>query len=405
MSNELERTNLKKLKAYFTRLSAFGLAAASFGTAGCSCKNNKNVVLDVPPSIEITNTPDIAELTTFTADPISTPTVAPTNTPEPTSTPAPTEDPLIDINWEAIEQLEKFGIERLVAIQYLSNKDFNPYYIADYENARTIFNTTTDKAIDYVNRAYKISETNFFEGATIQEIASVVEMIDMKRVARDNNYLDNILNTSFNSIVENYFFGNLSEKDNKKIEALKLLAKDNSDMDKFLTQLATLTQKVLKDTKNEKNKSDLANHIIIFGRGVNGFNNHPEFDTNDKEFNENARVDDFFDYYIAYQSFVKPIIPLAQSDDLMYVDIAKVEALMGTAMQYDTREERINALRELLNKNGYGKYIDAIIRYAELYWEQLYIETALLGPEFTEICVGKGYVVTMSPAPTNGGGN
>ena len=153
----------------------------------------------------------------------------------------------------AMQMAENFNEETISSLlsepyysaaeNYATEKDFILDYINDYENARNIYNLTSDKAVDYVNRSYKISETGFYEDATINEIVEIVMTIDNKELYTTNNAnLAQSFNTSFNRVIDNYLFGTTTEEDLRKFDALEYFAAEGTDLDKFLTEFATLSK-------------------------------------------------------------------------------------------------------------------------------------------------------------------
>ncbi len=284
---------------------------------------------------------------------------------------------------------------------YATEPDFKLVSFQDYENARIKFGITAQEIVDYVNRAKKISETNFLEGASVLDLTEVVMGVDRKEVGVNGNYLDNIFNVGFNNIMVDYFTDNITNNTIKRIEALRYIAKNNTDMDRFLERLHDLTKAVFEDPTNNIKKDELFRFFRVFAYSLNGFTN-PEYLTTDKEFNENAILNDYFDYYIAYQSFIKPVIPVMNHKEAELIDGAVIENLYAYAANIEDKEERLSAIDKYIEAYAsdyfkqadikektieeFEKYRSHILAYLDIMETQNYAETAILGPEFTEIC-------------------
>ncbi len=238
------------------------------------------------------------------------------------------------------ENFNEDVIQSLLSMPYIATvenyatvKEFNLNYLEDYENARSVFNITNEEAVDYVNRAYLIQSTNFYDDAAINQIVEIVMALDKKELfTQDNASLAQSFNTSFNRIVDNYLFGATTEEDINKLNALQYFAKDGSDMDKFLTRLGTMTQAILTEPDNDNHKLDVYNYINIFATSLNGYTNEPSALTDDEEFNNDAILNDYFDWYIGYNSFVAPLYPVFVSEEYLY-SWENLQYLMTTALE------------------------------------------------------------------------
>lgn len=217
--------------------------------------------------------------------------------------------------------------------EYSSVEELNIDYIVDYENARTIYNLTADKAVDYVNRAYSIQATNFYEDATINEIVEVVMAIDNKELfTTDNANLAQSFNTSFNRVVDNYLFGTTTEEDIEKIDALPYFAKDGSDMDNFLGEFSEITKEILSDPNDEVAKNKMYKLLNIFATSLNGFTNEEDTLTTDGDFNKNAQINDYYDWYMIYNSFIAPLYPTFVEEN-EFTKYEELQGLMISALQ------------------------------------------------------------------------
>lgn len=215
-----------------------------------------------------------------------------------------------DNNKALIEELMTYGVDKNTAFQYATADGFNIDYLNDYEATRIKYGITAPEAVDYVNRSYSIQTTNFYEGATIDQIVEVVKAIDNKEVfTQDNANIAQSFNTTFNRIVDNRLFGVTTEADIAKLDALPHFAKEGSDMDKFLTEFATISKKVISNPADIDSKNEMYKYLSTYALSLNGFTNEdPDFPV-EKPYNENAQLNDYYDWYIAYNSFIAPLYP------------------------------------------------------------------------------------------------
>lgn len=190
---------------------------------------------------------------------------------------------------------------------YVTVSEFNLEYIMDYETALNIFNIAPEKAVDYVNRAYEINKTNFYEGATINEIVEVVMAIDEKNIFKsDNAALDNSINNVISEAVIDFNDNKGTDEMVAKMGALPHFAKAGSDLEAFLKEYSTILQSIIKNTNNKEEFYAAQNRMYTYLYAfVNAHNGYVE-EGSDIVVNENAIVKDTFDWYLAYQSFVRP---------------------------------------------------------------------------------------------------
>ena len=185
---------------------------------------------------------------------------------------------------------------------------FNVDYVLDYENARTIHNITAEKAVDYVNRSYKIAETKFYDEASIDDIVAVLKAVDDKQTFMlENNAENQSITAGLTSIYNNYSFTNEAhEEDITKLDALKYFAEEGTELDLFLTDYAELCKDVLKakgDTKlSEETKQNMYNYLDVFANTYAGNKNDVA------NINETAVLENTYDWAVAYNSFIKPFI-------------------------------------------------------------------------------------------------
>lgn len=245
--------------------------------------------------------------------------------------------------YAAMLMAENFNDTTLKALQnvpyieevenYVTDKEFNLDYLNDYENARNTYNLTSDKAVDYVNRSVKIQETGFYDEASINEIVEIVMAIDNKNLfMQENANLAQSFNTSFNRIVDNYLFGTTTEEDLTKLDALQYFAKEGSDLDLFLTDFGSLAKENIANPNDLNTRNKMCTFMTVFALSVNGYTNTDEDINISKIYNSNAQLDDYFDWYMAYNSFIAPLYPtLIDENEFEYYE--ELQNIMLTALQ------------------------------------------------------------------------
>lgn len=202
--------------------------------------------------------------------------------------------------------------------EYAIAQGFNLDYFVngDYKAAREVYNLDVNSAVELVNRAHKIKISKFYgEDVEINKIVDILLSIDNKQLfTQDNANLAQSFNTSFNDVTEHVLFGQVSEDDYMKLSALQHFAKEGSDLDQFLTKYADLAKNVIKNPEDIEASNALYNFLQIFANTLNGFKNEDTELTDDKTFNSSATVDDYYDWYMAYNSFIAPLIPAFVND-------------------------------------------------------------------------------------------
>jgi len=232
--------------------------------------------------------------------------------------------------------------------QLNTNEDlFNESYATEYEAIKAQYNLSDNKAVDYVNRSHDIQDTGFYDDASIENIAEVVMAIDNKDLYTEGNAnLAQSFNTSFNRIVDNYLFGTTNEEDIKKLDSLKHFAKEGTDMDNFLTKFGNLTQEIIKNPNDTQAKENMYGFIKIFATSLNGFTNEKDALTNSKDLNKAAQINDYMDWYVAYNSFVAPLYPtfVDENEFKKYEDL---QLLMISALESPEFEQICGESRTL----------------------------------------------------------
>lgn len=191
---------------------------------------------------------------------------------------------------------------------FVDSKEFNINYINDYQTAYETYNLSGVEAVDYVNRAYLISKTNFYQDATINEIVEVLNAVNNKELVA-NDALNQSINNGLTEIYNNYAFTEEENtQDSNKIDALMYFAKEDTDLDNFLTEYSQLVENILNSKGNAEEteiaQKNMYDFLSTFALGYAGNT------TNIENMNENAIVTDTADWNMAYESFVKPLMSM-----------------------------------------------------------------------------------------------
>lgn len=218
--------------------------------------------------------------------------------------------------------------------KYATVSDFNLDYIIDYETALNTFDLAPEKAVDYVNRAYEINKTNFYDGATINEIVEVVMAIDKKDIFKsDNAALDNSINNTISYAVIDFNDNRGTNEMVAKMGALPYFAKKGSDLEAFLKEYSTILQSIIKNASNETElhaaQTRMYTYLYAFANAHNGYVEKGS----DIVVNENAIVKDTFDWYIAYESFVKPAMSMFINNENVNDFVCLQETMLGIVNQ------------------------------------------------------------------------
>ena len=206
-------------------------------------------------------------------------------------------------------------INTLLTVPYIAEvenfadtKEFNINYINDYQTALETYGLSSNEAVDYVNRAYLINRTKFYQDATINEIVEVLNAVNNKELVM-NDALNQSVNNGLTEIYNNYAFTEgKNYEDLNKIDALMYFAKEDTDLDNFLTEYSQLVEEILNAKGNaeetEVAQRNMYNFLSTFALGYAGNT------TNIENMNENAIVTDTADWNMAYESFVKPLMSM-----------------------------------------------------------------------------------------------
>ncbi len=194
---------------------------------------------------------------------------------------------------------------------------FDATYLSNYEEARTILNIPAEKAVDYVNRANKIQEYNFFDKNEVStyEIVTILMDIDNRNLQFPvNSAHDEAIVNGLNRLVEEYLSS--SKPNLNAINALPYFAKENSDLNIFLRKYSELLNNVIVAPQDMTAKDKLYNFLQIFSKSLNGFTNADTHLTSDKDFNESAIVESDYDMFIAFDTFVRGSLRMAMPKNL-----------------------------------------------------------------------------------------
>lgn len=213
-----------------------------------------------------------------------------------------------------------------------------------------------DRATDLSNRAKAISETNFFSELYQDEIIDVLEAIDNKTILNDENANNaQTIKMKFNSLYEHYLNNTITEQDIKSVDALKYFAKTNSDLDNFLETYTTLFKDVLTNINDQNAKDKMMSYLEVFAEHLNGFDNPYDKDnilTSDKELNDQAIVENFYDYAMIHELIVGPSIYMFYPKELEQYDTYAIDIIMHT-----TEENRNSYINTLPIPNDYKTYL------------------------------------------------
>ena len=266
------------------------------------------------------------------------------------------------------------------AEKYAGSKEFNLDYLDNYEQTIAKYEVSSDQAIDYVNRAYKVKETGFFnndEELDITYIIDTIKSIDKKETMIAT---DSLLCDALNRIAEGYLFGNSNENDLKKLDSFKYLAKEGTDLNAFLVRFESLIKNIINEPKSNIRKNELYNFLNIFGHSVNGISDNDAHLTNDESLNKDAIISDYYDYWIAYNYFIQPLYPLAYPTEIELPPTTPIIPEGATEEMINEAWADLQAEWDRIEKEK--GILDIESRMYELEELQIYIYTTLCGPEY-----------------------
>lgn len=300
----------------------------------------------VAPETEVINTPEPTVIPEPAATPIPTPNVTitpePTLTPEPTATPVPTpSNPFMNV------------------------MGYNEAYLKDYEDAMNRYNILAEKAVDYVNRTHIIQDNyHFFAETSINEVLKVIMSIDQREIMTDeNNNVADAMNNSLNTVLDGVLWKGLTDADIAKLDAIPYFAEEGTDLNIHLKEYARLAKDAIVN-QTEEAFNNMYQYLQIFT--LSQFDNtlavniiEPDGSITERPVNEStvevvgtvtrefydaATVNNVFDWWMAYNSFIKP--------------------LYSTYFPYDYYDERVRRWEDL----------------------QCIMQSGMEDPKFDEVC-------------------
>ena len=259
---------------------------------------------------------------------------------EPTPTPNALEGQLINkgYSYEAAVLMARYfdeaAINNLLSMPYDARvetyadaKGFKYEYLREYEETRSIYNITASKTVDYVNRAHILKDYNLFNSETeLNDYVEFVLAIDNKGLfhtefVEASNRLNDTTNTITSHLMDSLVTGvnQITADDINKINALRFIAADCSDLDMCMEKFADIVTGIINDPNNMELREQGFKFVQIFVTSANNFNNTlnsetliPESEisnvlTGDEAFDEAAKVLDDADWYIAYDGVITPL--------------------------------------------------------------------------------------------------
>ena len=240
-----------------------------------------------------------------------------------------------------------------------TNKDYNEKYKEVYDFVEMKYVIPESKAVDYVNRAYKIMDTNYFYDADIYDIVDVLVSIDNKEILLQDkaDELQAIYNP-INDIAEKYLFGENTEEDIIRLEAIKYFAKDGSDLGDFYNRFSDLSQDIIENPTDNEIKDEMYSLVSIYASSLNHYDNIACVLTDDEKFNEDAQVRDALDYAIAYRTVIAP--------SMFMLDPKEVEDIDGMLIERYASIEDTQERENAIIADGYEDYLPYIIRAIDI---------------------------------------
>lgn len=214
---------------------------------------------------------------------------------------------------------------------YAHIKDVKIEYINDYEEIRNKYNFTSTETVDYVNRAYLIKATHFFEDAKIHEIVDVLISVHNKDIYNNQTIgLKQSIYDGLNLISDKHLSNAITNDDILKIQALRYFYQEGTDMDKFLEKLIGIETKILQGDKDATN--EMYSYLSIFTRSLNDFENRKDVLTDNPTFNDDAIVTDYLDWLSAYEIIISPLMPTFSNEN-NFDKFFELRQVMKTALQ------------------------------------------------------------------------
>lgn len=194
------------------------------------------------------------------------------------------------------------------AEKYAECRNFNLSYLNYYENTTSRYATMPEDTVDYVNRSANILATGFFKEADIDDVTEILYCMDNKMLFTNGNVsVTSPIVNELNDILANYVYGTPVDGEASRLDAFKYFAKEDSDLDRFFTQAATLYQNIVNNPAKQEYKNALMDFLDVYAHAICGVITTPESLTSNDKLNESAILNDHYDYYIAYKAMVAPL--------------------------------------------------------------------------------------------------
>jgi len=188
--------------------------------------------------------------------------------------------------------------------EYANIDGYNIEYLSDYKEADESYNLTTSEAVDFVNRAHNIQETGFLANEDTNKVVGVINAIDDQTILKDeeSNNLQLVV-SELTNVYNGYLHDNQTEEAINKLNALKEMDKEGTELDKFLTKYGEEARNVFNNPKSTEEKMDIYNLLTDYVNGYAGIQN------------EGLIVTDTQDWATGYVGFVSPLMSAYINDE------------------------------------------------------------------------------------------
>lgn len=263
-----------------------------------------------------------------------------------------------DFSDETLEQLDTDHLDIEEIKTYANIPEFKLDYLKDYENAINVYGITPSDAVDYVNRAYKLQEVNFFVDSKINDVVEVLREIDKHE--EESNYM-NLIDEPLSQVKTNYLFGTITPRDIAILDNLENLVQKDSDEYKFIVQYVDLLKAVIANPTSEEALNKLQLCIRIFAENLyNAQYNEPSHLSDDIEFNDNAIVTNKDSWIFIRKNIIDITYEIAfpyDYEDERFREGEELALLMDSAMNNIQRncESKLSLMRSKLSTVLGGK--------------------------------------------------
>lgn len=193
-----------------------------------------------------------------------------------------------------------------------TNQDNDKLYTAVAEQ----FGYDYETAKELTDQALAIANTGFFDPNeySTSNIVEITDAVNNKTIyLTENAALDQAINAQLTGIYNNYMYGTITDTDLKKVTALNHFAKDNSELDKFLTTYSSLLYDVLyyqfDEEQSVKAKNAMYEFLNVFANSYAGYiPADSELTAASVNSYSSAVMTNTFNWEIAYETFVRPMM-------------------------------------------------------------------------------------------------